>query len=138
VIKLDTLIEEEILETAGSYVSKVDKDVLILKFKTDQLIVKKEAVLIDQNLCALCRGEASYVIIDALDIQSNMDSAALKYFSKDSDIGKYTKAAAILSNSLPIRLTAGIFIKFHKPIFKTEVFKSQLDALDWFSKLRQD
>lgn len=136
-IKEDIFIKNEVLETAGSWVTKLDIDVLQLKFKTDQLIVKKEAVLIDQNLCALSNGEAQFVIIDALDIQSNMDTEALKYFSKNSDIAKYTKAAAILLNNLPIRLTAGIFIKFHKPIFKTEIFKNYEEAYSWFEKLDQ-
>ena len=105
--------DASVLETAGSQVSRLDKDVLILKFKNNQLITRKEALLIDENLCALAADIDHYFIIDALGIQSNMDSEALKYFSKESRIAENTKAAAILIDNLPIRLTASIFIKFH-------------------------
>ena len=132
-IKFDSMV----LETAGSLVSRVSDDVLLLKFKTDQLIVRKEAIQIDKNLCILAENNPHYFIIDALGIQSNMDTDALKFFSKESNIAEFTTAAAILLDNLPIRLTASIFIKFHKPIFKTAMFKDEYDAKAWFEKLRK-
>lgn len=131
-IKYDALV----LETAGSLVSRVSDDVVLLKFKTDQLIVRKEAIQIDNNLCLITENKPHYFIIDAIGIQSNMNSDALKFFSKESNIAESTKAAAILLNNLPIRLTASIFIKFHKPIFETAIFKNTSEANAWFDKLR--
>lgn len=123
------------LETPGSVVSRVDESTIELRFKTDQLIVRKEAIMIDENLCQLAGGKPNYFIINALGIQSNMDTNALKYFSKESKIGENTLAAAILLDNLPIRLTASIFIKFHKPRFKTAIFKTKEEAQAWFKKM---
>ena len=76
-----------------------------------------------------------FVLVDALDIQSNMAAEAQKYLSRESQMSSLTLGAGILLNNLPIRLTASVFIKFFKPVYPAKIFSEESEALKWFKKL---
>ncbi|OIQ36137.1 MAG: hypothetical protein BM555_03275 [Crocinitomix sp. MedPE-SWsnd] len=122
--------------TDSAEIYKIASDVLVMRFKTDRLVVLADVKELDTILCEVANGEDVFVIVDALGIQSNMNTEAQKYFSRESTISKSTIATAVLLDNLPIRLTASVFIKFHKPVFPTKMFSKKGSALSWFDKIR--
>lgn len=53
-------------------------------------------------------------------------------------IRSYTKADAIVINSLPLKMLADFYLKFDKPVNPTRIFNSIDKALDWINKLREE
>lgn len=49
---------------------------------------------------------------------------------------RYTKASAIVQNSLAHKIIANFIISVQRPSVITKTFTSVKDALDWFDKLR--
>lgn len=50
---------------------------------------------------------------------------------------KYTKASAIVQNSLAHRILANFVIRVQRPTVATRAFTDITDALNWFDKLRE-
>jgi hypothetical protein len=50
---------------------------------------------------------------------------------------KYTKASAIVQNSLAHRILANFVIRVQRPMVPTRAFTDITDALNWFDKLRE-
>ena len=50
---------------------------------------------------------------------------------------KYTKASAIIQNSLAHRILANFVIRVQRPAVATKAFTDSKDALKWFDKLRE-
>lgn len=126
----------ERIDTEVAEIFRVTPDVVGLKFKTDQQVNLGHAVEIDEAVMTLIKDKRHFFLIDASDIISNMDNAASRYFSKEGAAVKYIKAAAIVLNSLPIRLTATFFIKFQKPEYPAKIFADREQAMKWFEKMR--
>ena len=82
-------------------------------------------------------GKMHFVLVDAMNIASNMQNDAQKYLAHESAFNDYTIAVGILLNNLPIRLTASMFIKLQKPPFPTKIFGSEEAALKWFDSKRE-
>jgi hypothetical protein len=55
----------------------------------------------------------------------------------DPEIQKYTKAGAIVQNSLAHRILANFIIRVQRPPVPTRSFSSIQDALTWFKKMRE-
>ena len=53
------------------------------------------------------------------------------------EIQKYTKAGAIVQNSLAHRILGNFIIKVQRPPVPTRLFSSVSDALNWFKKMRE-
>lgn len=123
------------IKTTTAQVYKKSSDILVIEFKPDHYVEREHAVEICKALMDLAKNQDHFVLVDALDIASNMSLDAQKYFASENPFINYTKAVAILLNSLPIRLTANTFIKFQKPPFKTKIFKNESVAKEWFQKL---
>lgn len=49
---------------------------------------------------------------------------------------RYTKASAIVQNSLAHKIIANFIITVQRPSVVTKTFTSLVDALNWFDKLR--
>ena len=122
------------LHTKVAIVSKMAPNMLCIKFKSDCLVEKEDVIEIDSILLSLADKGDYFVLVDALNVLSNMTTEAQRYFSKQSVFGKRVIATAILVNNLPIRLTATIFIKFQQPEFPTKIFRTKKEALNWFKE----
>lgn len=129
-------MSDQLIVTKTADLFKLDDNVLVIKFKTDQLAKLRHAREIDEGLMKLANNIPHFVIVDALGIQSNMAAEAQRYFSRESQISSLTIGAGILLNNLPIRLTASVFIKFFKPVFPAKIFSTEKEALDWFAKMK--
>jgi hypothetical protein len=127
---------KQIINTETAELSFYASDVILTRFKSDKLVSLEDAKEIDRLLMKMANGKSYYFISDALDASSNMTSDAQKYFSRFSDISKYNIGMAILLNNLPVRLTASIFIKFHKPIYPAKIFGDYKAAMNWIDGMR--
>jgi hypothetical protein len=123
------------IKTETAEVFRLNEEVLVIQFKTDQLVKLVHAQRIDEALIELSEGKDMFVVVDALGINSNMNSEAQKYLANQSEYSRKTRAVAIVLNNLPIRLTASIFVKFVKKTFPARTFTSQDAALSWFKEL---
>jgi hypothetical protein len=54
----------------------------------------------------------------------------------NADIQQYTKAAAIVQNSLAHRILGNFVIKVQRPLAPTKLFTTVPDALTWLNKLK--
>ena len=126
---------EVIVTTESSEIGFYRADTFLIRFKSDKLVGIQEAKIMNDKLMSLANGKSFYFIVDALNVQSNMTTEAQKYFSKESEIAHYNLGMGILLNNLPIRLTASVFMKFHKPIYPTKIFSNYADALRWIDSL---
>jgi len=57
----------------------------------------------------------------------------MKYASKDENM-KYTKASAVVVDSLALRLGANFYLHFFKPKTPTKLFNTKEDAVLWLRK----
>lgn len=132
------VIEEAnvVLRTKSSEIHEYAHNIVAIRFLSDKLVLLDEAMEIDDILTSLMMNEKKFVLLNALDIQSNMNTASQRYFAKQSQLRLRTLGVAILLNNLPIRLTASVFIKFQKPPYATKIFGTEIDALNWFEKMR--
>lgn len=69
------------------------------------------------------------LLSDGRGLKSISHEARNRFSSENA--AKYILANAILVNSLPTRLIANFFIKFHKPTFPVKIFSSEKDAIKW-------
>lgn len=125
-------------ETKTALIGFYSEDIVVLKFKNDQLVGISDAKEIDAALMGVIGEEKKFFIVDALDLQSNMTMDAQKFFSRDAPSAHKVSAMAILLNNLAIRLTANIFMKIHKPIYPTSTFSTQIEALNWLQQLKNN
>jgi hypothetical protein len=86
-------------------------------------------------ITSLMMDSDKYILLDVLNIQSNMNTSSHPYFSRESQLKLKTKGLAILLNTRSLRLTASVFVKFHKPPLLTRIFSNETDALKWFGRL---
>lgn len=126
----------DFIDTDTAELFRINDEIIGLKFKTEIQVELEDAKQIDAGFMEIIQEKDHFFIIDATDIMSNMDNEASRYFSKESKVANYTRAAAIVLNSLPIRLTASFFIKFQKPRFPTRIFDSREKAIEWFEELK--
>ncbi|MEO9534062.1 MAG: hypothetical protein ABJG68_03620 [Crocinitomicaceae bacterium] len=129
------LEEEQVVRTESSEISMLTNDVVQIRFLTDSLVLLEEAFEIDNIITSKMMDGPKFILLNALYIQSNMNSSSQRYFSKESQLRLKTKGVAILLNNLPIRLTASVFIKFHKPPYPTKIFNQKEAALKWFQQI---
>jgi esterase/lipase superfamily enzyme len=125
-----------LLDTETAEIFRLGEDIIVLKFKSDVLVELRHAQEIDKAFMTVINDRHHYFVIDALDVQSSMTAEAQKYFSRESDVSRYTSAAAIMINSLATRLIATVFMKIYKPVYPSKMFSRKEEALEWFDSFR--
>lgn len=70
----------------------------------------------------------------------NVSEEAQKYLSKEASIvkNKQLKASALVIDSLPNRLLARFFSKFHQPSFQMKIFSKHSEALKWLMMVKNE
>lgn len=125
------------ISTSTADVYRKESGVMVIHFKTDHFTEREQAIEIIDAMLELGQGKKYYVLVNALDITSNMSTDAQKYFAHESPFNEFTKAVGIVLNNLAIRLTAKFFIMIQKPPFPTRIFPSLDEAELWFSELSE-
>lgn len=74
------------------------------------------------------------VIIKVVSFNTISEEARVYAASKESH--KFTKANAIVINSLATRIGANFFIRFNKPVKPTRVFNTVNDAILWLNETK--
>ena len=119
------LEEEQVVRTESSEISMLTNEIIQIRFFTDSIVLLEEAFEIDNIITSKMIDGPKFILLNA----------SQRYFSKESQLRLKTKGVAILLNNLPIRLTASVFIKFHKPPYPTKIFNQQEAALRWFKQI---
>ena len=61
----------------------------------------------------------------------------MKYASEEKNI-KYTKAAAVVVDSLALQFGTNFYLIFFKPKTPTKLFNKEADAVKWLKKIKQE
>ena len=69
------------------------------------------------------------VLLDGRKIKSISHEARNFYASEE--VKKYQTAVAVIADSLPTRLIANFFLRFHQPEFRIKIFADETKAKKW-------
>ncbi len=80
----------------------------------------------------ISKGERFCMLVDAKRfIKATPEARA---HAAKAGYNRFIISRAIVTDSLPIKISANFFIRFNKPVVPTRVFTSEKVALDWLEK----
>jgi len=91
-----------------------------------QQVAKETNEMINYKPCYMCS-----IVGEGLTIEKEVREHGTK-----AEMLTYTKASAIVQNSLAHRIIANFIIRVQRPPVPTRAFNNKEDALAWFDKLR--
>ena len=124
------------IETTGSIISKLDTEIIKIKFKNDAHVTLDEAIEIADSTIKVCGNQKFLLLIDATEIYGIMDPDAMDYFTNDERLVGLRMAQAMVVDNLPIRLFANIYMRVKKPAGEVKIFGNIDEAIAWLSELR--
>ena len=75
-----------VYRTESSEIHAYSHNVIVIRFLSDKPVLLDEAMAIDDILTSLMMNQKKFIILNALNIQSNMNSASQRYFAKQSQL----------------------------------------------------
>jgi len=102
-------------------------DKIHLTWEMLQEIAKVTNEMTGYKLCYMCT-----VVAPGLTVEKEAREKGT-----NPEIQKYTKAGAIVQNSLAHRILGNFIIKVQRPPVPTRLFSSVSEAMSWFSKMRE-
>jgi len=124
----------KIIELEFVKIEFFEPDMVVYHYKPDihltwpmvQQVAKETNALINYIPCFMCS-----IIGAGLTVEKEVREKGTK-----PDMLAYTKASAIVQNSLAHRIIANFIIRVQRPPVPTKAFNNQEEALAWFDKLR--
>lgn len=103
------------------------------KLKPNLMFGLADALEAVRAIRELCGDKRSPVLVDMTELLS-MDREARQYFA-GAETAQVESAAAILIRSPLSRAIGNFFLGLNKPLFPTQLFTSESDALAWLKSL---
>lgn len=125
-------MEEIILKTATLYVD--ESGILWVRYQKDVDMKPEDAKRHIEAVVQLCGGKKRPFLIDTRDARGTYSLEAMRKLAKDPEIVRIRKAQAIIIDSLPNRLLANFYVKFHKPANPIKIFEKENEALQWLKQ----
>lgn len=128
---------QETIELSKVFLHLLEEGFIVLQFKDKIILELEDAQEIDQIIYhQFVFGKPFVALVDGRDVESSITHEARDFFSKDELVMDIRKAHAIVVNSLPTRLLANFYMKFHKPINPIKVFSDYAIAYQWIKPIR--
>ena len=118
------------IETSTAEVFLKDK-VVVVKYKADANVALEDVLAIHEAEKKLTSEKKHLTLLDARDFITVSD-AALK-FGASAKPAKYRAAAAVLVNTLGMRMLGNMYLIFNKPKVPKKMFSDEKKAMDWLN-----
>ncbi len=122
------------VEIEKAFITKLDDYIIELKFKDKVDFELDDAIETDRIYFELSKGKPFLALIDARDILGTISSEAREFFATDELVADIRIAEALVVNSLPIKLLASFYVKFHQTKNPKKVFTEYDKAVEWLKQ----
>ena len=120
------------IETITANVSLKGPNMVVVKYKPDARVGLKELLAIHEAEKKLTNEKKHLALLDARGFIYMSPEA--KKFGASEKPGKYRKAAALLVDSLGVKILGNFYLNFNKPVVPTKMFSSEKKAIEWLMK----
>lgn len=108
--------------------------ILYISLKEDyEDITLEQMKQLTETIGKIGNGNKQKIIIDIASFNTMSEEA--KKYSASAEGQIYTKANAVVINSLAAKLGANFFIKFNRPSTPTRIFNSVDEAVKWLNQI---
>lgn len=125
-------MEEIVLKTATLRIDA--SGILRVRYHNDVDMTPEDAKRHINAVVKLCSGRKRPFLIDTRNTRGTYSQEAMRKLAKNPEIVRLRKAQAIIIDSLPNRLLANFYIKFHKPVNPIKIFEKENEALQWLKQ----
>jgi len=128
------LVYKNEIELEKAFLYLVGDNLSILKFKDNVSFNLEDAIEVNNITFSWVKGKSFVTLVDARNITGEISTEAKEHFSKDAKILELQKAQALVLNSLPNRIIATFYMKFHKPAVPVKIFTDFDKAHEWLKE----
>lgn len=105
--------------------------IVYVNYKDMSIIGLEEAKIVAKDTIAICNDIPRGLIINGTGISIQMNNEARNYFANHEAYVNIGKAIAIVITNTASMLLAKFYIKYHKPVRPTKIFKTLTEAEEW-------
>lgn len=106
-------------------------NIVYVNYKDMSIITLEEAIIVAKDTVDICNNVPRGLIINGTGISIQMNNEARNYFATNKDYINIGKAIAIVITNTASMLLAKFYIKYHKPVRPTKIFKTLAEAEEW-------
>ncbi len=117
------------IETTVAKVFLRENDIVVVKYKPDAEVGLEEMRAIHEAERKLTSDKKHLALLDARGFVNVSDEA--RKFGASAEPTKYRTAAALLVDSLAVRILGNFYLNFNKPKVRTKMFSDEKKAIDW-------
>lgn len=123
------------MELRTSTVQFLSTDVIGVRLKNtgDEMTVDDYTEMLDLFM-KMTGGKPFATLIDGRDAFINFSPAVRHMNATDIFVVKFKMAEAVITNSLPLKLTVNLYNAFNRPIVPTKVFSDEISATLWLEQ----
>lgn len=121
------------IETSAANVFLRDQDVVVVKYKPNVNVGLQDMIAIHEAERKLTNDKKHLALLDARGYIV-VSADARKYGASDKP-SEYRKAAALLVNTIGVRMLGNFYLSFNKPKVLTKMFTEEKKAVDWLKQL---
>lgn len=125
-------MEEIVLKTATLRLD--NSGILWVCYQKEVDMTPEDAKKHIEAVVKLSGGKKRPFLIDTRNARGSYSVEAMRTLAKNPEIVRVRKAQAIIIDSLPNRLLANFYIKFHKPENPIKIFEKEGEALKWLKQ----
>lgn len=119
----------KVIETSTANVFLRENDVVVVEYKPDVEVKLEDMIAIHDAERKLTHEKKHVALLDARGFVYVSDDA--KKFGASEVPAHYRKAAALLVDSLAVRMLGNFYLNFNKPKVPTKMFSNEKKAIDW-------
>lgn len=118
-------------------IDKLPSGIIRITYKEGLEIKLNDAQQVEKAFYELAEEKHIYSLMMSLGRFIRFSRDAQDYFATKATIISQVRASAMVLDSLPVRLIAKFFIRFHKMHYPTRIFSSEKAAHIWLEEVRE-
>ena len=124
-------MSNSVLHISSAKLEYYENGLLVVTLK-DDLELTLEHIIEQREAAFSLTGKAKHVVLAIAGQRTSATEEARKYAASFVPEGRV--AEAIIVRSLPVRLLANFYMKFHKPGLLTKLFEDDAEAICWLEE----
>ena len=126
-----------ITNTTNAFLEKLPYNIIRIEYKKNHIVTLQDTIEVEKAFLALADEDDLYCLLTTPDGPNEISDEALDFFAHKAESIPRMKGFAMVLNTLPQRIIARVFTKFHRPKFPSKVFRDNESAINWLRSLQQ-
>lgn len=132
---MDIQLQQNQIETAAGYVSRLEDGVILMEFKPKAKVGLEEAVELWRARMTLNPAHGKQLLL--VDLRGNpITEDAARSYGSSLEVIAITQAMAFVTGTFISKVLGNLFINFSKPPYPTRLFDTKEKAQVWLNSMQ--